>query len=73
MKNYFSKISYKKIITLTIFAITILMSSCKIPSKVQLYKITFDTDGGSEVPFQKIYEGTKVSPVRNPVKTKLRF
>ena len=73
MKNYFSKISYKKIITLTIFAITILMSSCKIPSKVQLYKITFDTDGGSEVPFQKIYEGTKVSPVRNPVKQNYGF
>lgn len=30
--------------------------------------ITFDTDGGSEVPFQKIYEGTKVSAVKSPKK-----
>ncbi|MCR4735567.1 MAG: InlB B-repeat-containing protein [Treponema sp.] len=34
----------------------------------QLYTITFDTDGGSEVAFQRIFGGTSVSAVRSPKK-----
>ncbi len=42
------------------------MMSCHIPSDVVLHTITFDSNGGSEVAFQKIYEGTTVSPVKSP-------
>lgn len=42
------------------------LSSCHIPSDVVLHTITFDSNGGSEVPYQKIWDGTKVSPVKNP-------
>ncbi len=49
------------------------MISCHIPSKVVLHTITFDSDGGSEVAFQKIYEGSKVSPVKSPKKDNYGF
>lgn len=44
------------------------LTSCHIPSDIKLYTITFDTDGGSEVAFQRIYEGTSVSTVKAPKK-----
>lgn len=82
-KSFLKKIKSKHIATAIIAFIGICFTSCKmepehipgpvLPSKTKSFYITFDTDGGSEVPFQRIWEGTKVSPVKAPKKENYGF
>lgn len=67
MKSHFLRI-VKSIFAIALLTGGIALTSCHIPSDVKLYTITFDSDGGSEVAFQRIYEGTKVSQVKSPKK-----
>lgn len=68
MKNKFSKKLASYLGMAAILFAVVSLFSCHLPSNVKLYTITFDTDGGSEVAFQRIYGGTTVSNVKAPKK-----
>lgn len=62
----------KTLFVTALIALISLFISCEDPM-AQYATITFDTDGGTPVEYQRIYKGSKLSKVKNPKKENYGF
>lgn len=55
---------------LTLFVVMaacfLLMTSCDDSKNIKVYTVSFDTDGGTEVPMQSVREGGKAEKPADP-------